>query len=62
MDRFLEILSVIVSALAAALEKCRATNRQDHADSVRSDGAGSWLQRFGGKDRRSADNSGSHSD
>ncbi|WP_276819568.1 hypothetical protein [Mailhella massiliensis] len=58
MDRFLELLSVIVSALASALEKYRSKSRQDYADSVRSDGAGSWLRRFGGKDRRAADNPG----
>lgn len=62
MDRFLELLSVIVSALASALEKYRATGRQDYADSVRSDAAGSWLRRFGGKDKRPADDPGSHSD
>ena len=62
MDRFLELLSVIVSALASALEKYRATSRQDYADSVRSDAAGSWLRRFGGKDKRPADDPWRHSD
>ena len=63
MDRLLELLAVVVSALAAALEKYRATRHQERAGTVRGDAAGSWVQRFGGKDRRAAPgDTGSHSD